>query len=226
MRVRKPARRPAAAERDRGRPRRPRVVSPVLALGGCRLDVAGREHLRGDETVVLVANHASYTDVVVLLAALPKRFRFVAKRELLGTPLVGTIMRKGGHLVTERIDPARSVADAEAALGAGTSLFFFPEGTFAADPGLMPFRLGAFKAAVENRRAVVPIAIRGTRRLLGADAWVPRPGRVTVTVTPPLRPVGAGWPEMVRLRDAARAAIAAECGEPAVVRAPPLADER
>ena len=197
----------------------------VLALAGCRLDVAGREHLRGDETVVLVANHASYTDVVVLLAALPKAFRFVAKRELLTTPLVGTIIRKAGHLVTERVDLARSVADAEAAsaaLGAGTSLLFFAEGTFAAEPGLMPFRLGAFKAAVENGRPVVPIALSGTRRLLGANAWLPRPGRVTVTVTPPLRPAGKGWPEMVRLRDAARAAIAAHCGEPVLARPAPL----
>jgi len=193
----------------------------AVALAGCRIDVHGREHLCGNETVVLVANHASYADVVVLLAAVPKDFRFVAKRELLGTPLIGTILRKIGHLSAERVDVARSVADAEtatAALHAGSSLFFFPEGTFVADPGLMAFRLGAFKAAVENGRPVVPIAVRGTRRLLDATAWVPRPGLITITVTPPLRPEGKGWPEMVRLRDAARAAIAAHCGEPAVVR--------
>jgi 1-acyl-sn-glycerol-3-phosphate acyltransferase len=193
----------------------------VLALAGCRLDVRGREHLPPDEAVVLVANHASYTDVVVLLAALPNPFRFVAKREALATPFVGTIIRKVGHLVTERVDVARSVADAEAAsraLRSGTSLLFFAEGTFAADPGLMPFRLGAFKAAVENGRPVVPVALHGTRRLLPANTRLPRPGRITVTVTPPLRPAATGWPEMVRLRDAARVAIAAHCGEPAVMR--------
>jgi fatty-acyl-CoA synthase len=193
----------------------------VLALSGCRIDVEGLEHLLADEPAVLVANHASYTDVLVLLAALPKDFRFVAKRELLATPLVGTIIRKVGHLAAERVDLARSVADAAAAsavLRAGTSLLFFPEGTFVQTPGLMPFRLGAFKAAVEAAHPVIPIAIRGTRRLLPGDAWLPRPGPIAVTVTPPLRPAGQGWPEMVRLRDEARAAIAARCGEPVVTR--------
>jgi 1-acyl-sn-glycerol-3-phosphate acyltransferase len=191
----------------------------ILALSGCRIDVEGLEHLLAGEPAVLVANHASYTDALVLLAALPKDFRFVAKRELLATPLVGTIIRKVGHLAAERVDLARSVADAaaaSAALRAGTSLLFFPEGTFVQTPGLMPFRLGAFKAAVEAAHPVIPIAIRGTRRLLPGDAWLPRPGRIGVTVTPPLRPAGKGWPEMVRLRDEARAAIAAHCGEPAV----------
>jgi hypothetical protein len=54
--------------------------------------------------------------------------------------------------------------------------------------------------------------------MLGGDGWMPHPGPVTVTVTPPLRPAGRGWPEMVRLRDTARAAIAAHCGEPVVSR--------
>lgn len=209
---------PSAAMADRVLRRWCRLV---LALCGCRIDVDGLEHLRADEPAVLVANHASYTDVLVLLAALPKDFRFVAKRELLATPLVGTIIRKIGHLATDRIDLARSVADAaaaSAALRAGTSLLFFAEGTFVQTPGLMPFRLGAFKAAVEAGHAVIPIAIRGTRRLLPGDAWLPRPGRIAITVTPPLRPAGTGWPEMVRLRDEARAAIAAHCGEPVVAR--------
>jgi fatty-acyl-CoA synthase len=191
----------------------------VLALAGCRVHLEGAEHLRGDEPAVLVANHASYADGLVLLAAVRKDFRFVAKRELLVTPLVGRIIRKVGHLAVERVDLARSVADAAAAtaaLRAGTSLLFFPEGTFREASGLMPFRLGAFKAAVEAGRAVIPIAIRGTRHLLPGDTWLPRPGSIVVTVTPPLRPAGDGWPEMVRLRDAARAAVGAHCGEPVV----------
>jgi 1-acyl-sn-glycerol-3-phosphate acyltransferase len=63
------------------------------------------------------------------------------------------------------------VADAEqvtAALRGGASLLFFPEGTFDRSPGLLPFRLGAFKAAVEACLPVVPIAIRGTRDILPA----------------------------------------------------------
>ncbi len=197
----------------------------VLAVAGCRIRLEGAEHVLGGEPAVLVANHASYADVLVLLAVLPKDFRFVAKRELLTTPVVGTVIRRVGHLAVERVDLARSVADAaaaSAALGAGTSLLFFPEGTFVQTPGLMPFRLGAFKAAVEAGHPVIPVTIRGTRRLLPADAWLPRPSPIVVSVAPPLRPAGKGWPEMVRLRDGARAAIASRCGEPLVAHGPSL----
>lgn len=118
----------------------------------------------------------SYVDAVALLAAIPVEFRFVAKRELLATPVLGTVIRKVGHLTVERADPSQSAADAArvgAALGGGTSLLVFPEGTLRRAAGLLPFRLGAFKAAVEAGRPVVPVTIRGTREILPADLAPP-----------------------------------------------------
>jgi fatty-acyl-CoA synthase len=127
---------------------------------------------------------------VVLFAALPEDFRFVAKRELLARPVIGAVIRKVGHLPVERFDLSRSVADTGrvAAACAGTSVLFFPEGTFVRAPGLLPFRLGAFKTAVEADCPVVPIAIHGTRAILPADVWLPRPGPITVTVGSPIVP--------------------------------------
>jgi 1-acyl-sn-glycerol-3-phosphate acyltransferase len=188
----------------------------ILALAGCRLSASGLEHLAGLGPAVLVANHASYVDAVVLLAWLPAEFRFVAKRELLRWPVVGTVVRRAGHVAVERASRVESVEDAgrvSGLLAAGTSLLIFPEGTFRRPPELLPFRLGAFKAAVEAGRPVVPVAIRGTREVLPADAWLLRPARITLAVGPPIRPAGAGWPEMVRLRDLARAAIGGHLGE-------------
>jgi fatty-acyl-CoA synthase len=189
----------------------------LLGLAGCRLRVNGVERLAGMGPAILAANHSSYVDSVVLLAALPRAVPvlFVAKRELLRTPLIATIIRKVGHLTVERFALTASVADAAAvsgALRAGVSLVVFPEGTFRRTPGLLPFRLGAFKAAVESGRPVVPIAIHGTRELLPPDEWLPRPHAVRVTIGAPIAPSGTGWPEMVRLRDLTRAAIDAELG--------------
>jgi 1-acyl-sn-glycerol-3-phosphate acyltransferase len=72
---------------------------------------------------------------------------------------------------------------------------------------------------VETGRPVVPIAIRGTREILSADPWLPRPGPVTVTIGPPRAPDGQGWPSMVRLRDRTRAEIARRTGEGLIERA-------
>jgi 1-acyl-sn-glycerol-3-phosphate acyltransferase len=165
---------------------------------------------------VLVANHSSYLDVVVLLAALPVDVRFVAKQELRRAPVIGSVIRKVGHLTVERAAGSQSVADAEsvsAALRRGQSVCVFPEGTFVRSPGLLPFRLGAFKSAVETGCPVIPITIRGTRDILPADRHLPRPGSVTVAVGPPLKPEGLGWPAIVGLRDRARAEIARRSGE-------------
>jgi len=189
----------------------------LLALAGCRLRVDGLEHLENVGAAVLAVNHASYVDSLVLLAALPPTlsFLFVAKRELLQTPFLATVVRKAGYLTVERFALSASAADAAAVtavLRGGTSLVVFPEGTFQRTPGLLPFRLGGFKAAVESGRPIIPIAIRGTREVLPADAWLPRRHAVRVTIGVPIPPQTEGWPEMVRLRDLTRAAIEAEFG--------------
>jgi 1-acyl-sn-glycerol-3-phosphate acyltransferase len=186
----------------------------ALFLGGCRLHVEGVEHLSGTAPAVIAVNHSSYLDSVVLLAALPVDFRFVAKRELLSYPLISTIIRKLGHLTVERVELSRSLSDAEAvsrALGRGASLLVFPEGTFIAAPGLLPFRLGAFKAAVEANRPVVPVALRGTRAVLPPESMWMRPGAIHVAVGRPAYPTAQGWQEMVRLRDLVRDEIARGC---------------
>jgi 1-acyl-sn-glycerol-3-phosphate acyltransferase len=187
----------------------------VLRLAGCGPTVRGLEHVPSPPAV-LIANHSSYADVVALVAALPVDLRFVAKRELLAAPIVGTILRKAPHLTVDRVDLSRGVVDAArvtTALRHRAVVCAFPEGTFVRRPGLLPFRLGAFKAAVEARCPIVPVVIRGTREVLPADTWRPYPGRIEVTVLPPLAVAGEGWREIVRLRDAAQAAVAATSQE-------------
>jgi 1-acyl-sn-glycerol-3-phosphate acyltransferase len=194
----------------------------ILTLSGCALRVEGGEHLAAlTGPVVLAANHASYVDVVVLLAALPLPFRFVAKHELARAPVVGRVIRKVGHLMVERGQASQSVADARRvteALRAGLSVLVFPEGTFARPPGILPFRLGGFKAAVETGRPVLPVTIRGAREILPAYAWLPEPGPITVAVGAPIATEEDGWPAMVRLRDRTRAEISGRSGEPPVER--------
>jgi fatty-acyl-CoA synthase len=188
-----------------------------LRLAGCRLEVEGLEHLRGRGPLVLAANHGSYADVAVLLALLPVGFLFVAKREVLRFPLVGAFVRRCGHLTVDRWDALQSVTDTDLvarALREGHTVLFFPEGTFVAATGLRPFRLGAFAAAAVAGVPVVPLALRGTRRVLRGDWGLPRPGRVSLRVGEAVRPEGTDMASLVRLRDRVADAIAAECGEP------------
>jgi fatty-acyl-CoA synthase len=188
-----------------------------LRLAGCRLEAEGLERLPRHGPLVLASNHASYADVAALLALLPGDFLFVAKREVLAYPLIGAFVRRCGHLTVDRWDALQSVTDADVvarALRAGESVLFFPEGTFTAATGLRPFRLGAFGAAAVAGAPVVPLALRGTRRVLRGDGGLPRPGPVSLWVGDPIAPEGTDMAALVRLRGRVADAIGARCGEP------------
>ncbi|MFZ1830262.1 MAG: AMP-binding protein [Candidatus Competibacteraceae bacterium] len=194
-----------------------RIAALLLAqLTGTSLKVRGLEHLPAGPCI-LVANHSSFLDAYVLMAAIPRHFHYVAKRELLNNPWVGKPLERIGTLFVERFDVQRSVDEAYKMVEAartGQSLGFFPEGTFKRTPGLLSFRLGAFMAAAQAGVPVTPVTIRGTRTILRAGAWFPRRGALEVIVEPLIAPDGDDWSAAVRLRDAARAVILRNCGEP------------
>jgi 1-acyl-sn-glycerol-3-phosphate acyltransferase len=191
----------------------------ILGLAGVPLALRGLEHLPR-APCVLVANHASYLDGIALFAALPVPFSFVAKREFLDHPVARAYLRGLGAQFVERFDTLQSAQAAwrlAEVVKAGTSMAFFPEGTFGRMPGLSPFRLGAFAAAVAAGVAVAPVAIRGTRAMLREGDWLPRRGTIGVTIGSPVVPGVSGgdaFAQAVALRDAARAQILAHCGEP------------
>jgi 1-acyl-sn-glycerol-3-phosphate acyltransferase len=197
-----------------------------LALTRTPLVVHGLEHLpRGPS--VLVANHASLLDGIVLVATLPLPYAFVAKRELLDHFVSRIYLTRLGARFVERFAVEKSVEDAkrlgdEAARG--RSLAYFPEGTFRRMSGLLPFHLGAFVAAVHARVPVVPVALRGSRNILRGGQWLPRHGTLVVTIgTPISAPAESAdnYSAAMKLAEAARAHILEHCGEPdAAERAP------
>jgi 1-acyl-sn-glycerol-3-phosphate acyltransferase len=189
----------------------------VLALTGIRIEVSGGEALPAGGPCVVVANHASYLDALVLAAVLPPRFSFVAKREFTKSAFARLFMGRLGTLFVERFDPEKGAQDADAvaeAVKGGSSLAVFPEGTFGRAPGLRPFRLGAFMVAAHAAASVVPVSLRGTRSILRDDSWFPRRGTVGVTLGRPIAPAGDDWNAAIALRDEARRAILGACGEP------------
>lgn len=190
-----------------------------LRLLGMPLVVRGLDRLPPGRPHVIVANHASYLDGIVLAAALPSPVRFVAKQELAQALIPRVYLRRLGAEFVERFDSERSAADASrlaAIATAPTPLAFFAEGTFRRSPGLLPFRLGAFVAAASAGVPVVPVALRGTREALPDGAWAARRVPITVTIGEPLAVPGTPdvFASAVELRDRARAAIAAQTGEP------------
>jgi len=188
-----------------------------LRLAGLPLTVEFPERLPAGQCVV-VCNHASYLDGIVLTAALPPRFAFVIKREMAAVPFAGALLKRLGSEFVERFDRHRGVRDARRVLRNAThghSLVFFPEGTFTHTPGLLKFHTGAFVSALRANCPLVPAVLRGTRRALPPSGALPRPGPILLELLPPLMPRTAiGEHAVPELRDRARAAMLAALGEP------------
>jgi 1-acyl-sn-glycerol-3-phosphate acyltransferase len=188
-----------------------------LHLVGIPVHIERLDRLRRQDVRVLVANHASYLDGVLLCAALPPEFSFVAKRELAGQRIAGPFLRKLGTCFVERFDLQRSADDTERlaqALQSGQSLVFFPEGTLSREPGLLPFRMGAFVLAARADVPLVPVAIGGSRMVLRDGQWFPHRGDIHLHICAQLLAQGSDWLDAIRLRDSARAELLQHLDEP------------
>jgi 1-acyl-sn-glycerol-3-phosphate acyltransferase len=193
-----------------------RVARAALVAAGVPASVNGLDRIPRSNAM-LVFNHSSYMDVIVLAAVLPGEPAFVAKKELASQFFAGPFLRRLGTPFVERYDVASSLADAETLITLarqGRILVFFPEGTFTRRTGLSGFYLGAFKVAAEANLPVIPGILRGTRSMLRGEQWFPRRAAVSVEVTEPVMPKGTEFTSVLWLRDAVRNVILARCGEP------------
>lgn len=192
-------------------------VRLVCRLTAIRIAVDGAGNFPGAGPLVVVCNHMSYLDGLVLTAALPGRCSFVAKAELSRNPALRLALAKLGTVFVERFDIDRGLEDVQRIdeqTQLGASPLFFAEGTLQRMPGLLPFQMGAFVLAARRQLPVVPVTIRGTRNILRGDSWFPRHGRVEVIISQACRPTGSDWPAAIELRDRVRGRILRHLGEP------------
>ena len=174
--------------------------------------VRGREHVERGATYVMVANHLSLLDILVLFR-LFRHFTWVSKAENFRVPVVGWNMHLNAYIPLKRGDRdsvTAMLATAEADLRDDISVMIFPEGTRSRDGKLKPFKSGAFELAVATGRPVLPIVVGGTGDALPARGFVLR-GRhaITLDVLPPIAPHGQ---DAATLRDRTRSAIEAHQG--------------
>lgn len=175
-----------------------------------RVRFLGRGKLPWRGAAVIVANHLSLVDILVLYG-LYRPFKWVSKEENFKIPFAGWNMTLNGYVRLTRGD-RKSIRDMMARslelLRQGAPLLVFPEGTRSATGELQGFKMGAFTLAKEAGCPVVPVALTGTADSLPKRGLVLRNTmRAVVEVLDPLDP--RDFPSAEALRDAARAAVAA-----------------
>jgi 1-acyl-sn-glycerol-3-phosphate acyltransferase len=217
-----------AAEPARAWRRGGRFARAFFRLAGIPVTVAGRERLPAVGAYVLIANHGSYLDGILLVGVLARQHAFIAKNEFLAYAISRLFLSALGSLYVERLDAARGVEDVRRFTEharRGERLAIFPEGTFTRQSGLRPFLMGAFVIAADAGIPVVPVTISGAREILRDGSWFPIRGAVRIEIGEPIAAQSMGWEAAVGLRERARRAMLRQGGE-ASLDSPVLVDKR
>ena len=191
-----------------------RFVAFILTRCIYRFKVRGDEHIPTAGAAILVCNHVSYIDAVVLMAASPRPIRFLMDHRIFATPVLGWLFRLGKAIpvAPQRDDPAayeRAFEAARGVLAEGELLGIFPEGGITRDGSLGEFKGGIMKILQTNPVPVVPLALQNLwgsffSRIEGGTAMV-RPFRRGVfsrvgLVAGPALAAGEVTPEGLRTR--------------------------
>ncbi len=161
----------------------------ILWATGVGAEINGLNKVDQDKPYVYIPNHLSFFDIFALLAYLPVDFKFIFKHEIMRVPILGWAMRKAGYISIDRSSPAKarhSFKQAVDMIKNGTSLVIFAEGTRSKDGHLQPLKRGAFQLAISSGSPIVPVAIKGTNKIMPKGSFKLRKGSITIQLGRPI----------------------------------------
>jgi 1-acyl-sn-glycerol-3-phosphate acyltransferase len=158
---------------------------------------------------VAVSNHESYADIF-LISHLPWEMKWLSKEEVFRIPFMGWMMRMAGDIGVKRgqaVSRAHALQQIRDRLRKGVSVMVFPEGTRSPTDEMLPFREGAFRAAIESGAPVLPLVVAGTRHAMARGSLVFNRARAEVRVLEPIETAGMTMDDLPRLRNEVRQRI-------------------
>jgi 1-acyl-sn-glycerol-3-phosphate acyltransferase len=169
-----------------------------------RLQVKGLENIDAHETYIIVANHQSLADIVVMYKT-RMQFKWVAKEDLFRVPFIGGCLYLTKHMKLSRGEFGsikKVYREAAEWLRKGMSVLFFPEGTRSRTDKMNRFQNGAFKLAIQEKKRILPVVISGTREAIPKGSWIfSKKVTGTLTVLPPIETKNLQVSDFSRLRD-------------------------
>lgn len=172
-----------------------------------KLKVRGLENIDRKRTYVIVANHQSMADIMVVYK-IRMYFKWVAKKSLLRIPFLGGLLWINNHVMLSRGEFGsikKVYREAAKRLRNGTSMLFFPEGTRSETDEMNEFQNGAFKLAIKEKKPVLPVYIGGTREAIPKGGWIfKRKVNGKLVVLPPIETENLKPGDYIRLRDLTR----------------------
>lgn len=181
-----------------------------------RISLSGHINIDDRKPYVMVCNHLSQADIP-LISNLPWEMKWVAKKELFDTPIIGWMMKLAGDISVNRHALNRKEATFKQAsyyLEHNCSVMFFPEGTRSRNGKLNAFSRGAFELALQEGVEVLPLVIDGTQNTLPKNSWKFGVAKhIKLRVLDPIATEGVRKDELQSLKETVRSQILNQLAE-------------
>ena len=174
----------------------------TLKIIGMELDVQGKENIP-KEQCVFIGNHSSILDIIILLYTIDKKMGFIAKKEILKTPIIGYWLKKSKCVPLDRENPRAAIAAINKAIEnikEGSSMVIFPEGTRNKEGEVGKFKKGSLKLATKSKAPIVPVSIDRASRAF-EDTRQFKPTKIKVVFGKPIETDNLSKEEETNLAD-------------------------
>lgn len=192
-----------------------RLWARVILIGmGFRYSIKGTENFEEGKSYMLVANHTSMTDIMLMLLAVKNHpFVFVGKKELVNIPIFGFIYKRVCILVDRGNSKSRFAVfeRAQNSIQQGLSICIFPEGGVPDESILLDeFKDGAFRIAIEHQLTIVPITFYDNKKRFSFTFFSGSPGKMRAKIHPTIETIGKTMDDKLHLKQHVREIILSE----------------
>lgn len=192
-----------------------RLWARVILIGmGFRYSIKGTENFEAGKSYMLVANHTSMTDIMLMLLAVKNHpFVFVGKKELVNIPIFGFIYKRVCILVDRENSKSRFAVfeRAQNRIQQGLSICIFPEGGVPDESILLDeFKDGAFRIAIEHQLTIIPLTFYDNKKRFSYTFFSGSPGKMRAKIHPPIETIGKTMDDKFNLKQEVRDIILSE----------------
>ncbi|MBP6128401.1 1-acyl-sn-glycerol-3-phosphate acyltransferase [Flavobacterium sp.] len=192
-----------------------RLWARVILIGmGFRYSIKGTENFEECKSYMLVANHTSMTDIMLMLLVVKNHpFVFVGKKELVNIPIFGFIYKRVCILVDRENSKSRFAVfeRAQNRIQQGLSICIFPEGGVPDESILLDeFKDGAFRIAIEHQLTIIPITFYDNKKRFSYTFFSGSPGKMRAKIHPPIETIGKTMDDKLHLKQQVRDIILTE----------------
>jgi len=184
----------------------------MLTVSFVRTEIKNKDKILKGTSYIIISNHQSLCDIIVLVTTLGIQYRWIIKKEILKLPIFGYALYASRNIFIDRSNTTSAIESINKGfdrLPKGVSVMVFAEGTRSPDGQIHEFKKGGFITAVTRKIPILPITVNGSRRVLPKGSLTLKPGKIQVVIGDPLDTSGYTTDTVQKLIDKTRQVVIA-----------------